>query len=137
MACEPASLERGDVDGRRAGGKPATSRIPNRAPLSAAYFKKDENAVEVPSGKVAVSVSSDPEHAVGGALVRNAVVDVYVSRTRLPDPLGARRVLDTSSLANGGGGYLMGDPGGGSRIGKGAAGCHNAGRVDACGSGRS
>lgn len=84
-------------------GKTATSRIPNRAPLSAAYFKKDENAVEVPSGKVAVSVSSDPEHAVGGALVRNAVVDVYVSRDSIADRLVRARVLDTSSLANGGG----------------------------------
>lgn len=84
-------------------GKTATSHIPHRAPLSAAYFEKDENAIEVPSGKVAVSVSSDPEHAVGGALVRNAVVDVYVSRDSIADRLVRARVLDTSSLANGGG----------------------------------
>lgn len=84
-------------------GKTATSHIPRRAPLSSAYFEKDENAIEVPSGKVAVSVSSDPEHAVGGALVRNAVVDVYVSRDSIADRLVRARVLDTSSLASGGG----------------------------------
>lgn len=84
-------------------GKTATSHIPHRAPLSSQYYKKDENAVEVPTGKVAVSVASDPEHAVGGALVRNAVVDVYVSRDSIADRLVRARVLDTSSLANGGG----------------------------------
>lgn len=84
-------------------GKTATSRIPRRAPLSDAYFEREESAIEVPSGKVAVSVSSDPEHAVGGALVRNAVVDVYVSRDSIADRLVRARVLDTSSLASGGG----------------------------------
>lgn len=84
-------------------GKTATSNVPDGAPLSSQYFKKEENAVEVPAGKVAVSVSSDPEHAVGGALVRNAVVDVYVSKDSVADRLVRARVLDTSSLANGGG----------------------------------
>lgn len=35
--------------------------------------------------------------------MRNAVVDVYVSRDSIADRLVRARVLDTSSLANGGG----------------------------------
>lgn len=84
-------------------GKTATSSIPRRSVLSPQYFKRDEKAVSVPSGKVAVSVASDAEHAVGGALVRNAVVDVYVSRDAVADRLVRARVLDTSAIANGGG----------------------------------
>lgn len=84
-------------------GKTATSSIPRRSVLSPQYFKRDEKAVSVPSGKVAVSVASDAEHAVGGALVSNAVVDVYVSRDAVADRLVRARVLDTSAIANGGG----------------------------------
>lgn len=84
-------------------GKTATSRIPEGAPLSSVYFERTESATDVPAGKVAVSVASDAEHAVGGALVQGEAVDVYVSRDAQADCLVRAEVLDTSSLATGGG----------------------------------
>lgn len=84
-------------------GKTATSRIPKRAPLSSAYFERRDGTIEVPRGKVAVSVASDPEHAVGGALERGERVDVYVSKDGVTDRLVSAEVLDTSALADGGG----------------------------------
>lgn len=84
-------------------GKVATSRIPKRAPLSSAYFERREEGVEVPQGAVAVSVASNAEHAVGGALARGADVDVYASKDAVADRLCAARVLDTSVLSEGGG----------------------------------
>lgn len=86
-----------------AAGKTATSRIPSGAPLSSVYFERRESGLEVPQGKVAVSVSSDAEHAVGGVLERGEVVDVYLSRDALADRLTQAEVLNTSTLANGGG----------------------------------
>lgn len=86
-----------------AAGKAATSRIPKRAALSSQYFKVREEAVEVPSGMVAVSVASDEEHAVGGAVGRGDKVDVYVSKDGVADRLCSARVVDTSVLAQNGG----------------------------------
>ena len=51
-------------------GKVATSRIPQRAVLCPAYVEARAGDLEVPDGCVAVSVASDAEHAVGGALAR-------------------------------------------------------------------
>lgn len=84
-------------------GKTSTSRIPAGAPLSSVYFERRESALEIPQGKVAVSVSSDAEHAVGGVLERGEIVDVYLSRDALADRLAQAEVLNTSTLANGGG----------------------------------
>ena len=84
-------------------GKTATSHIPKRAPLSSVYFERRDGAVEVPRGKVAVSIASDAEHAVGGALKRGERVDVYVSKDGITDRLVDAEVLDTSALADGGG----------------------------------
>lgn len=84
-------------------GKTSTSRIPAGAPLSSVYFERRESALEIPQGKVAVSVSSDAEHAVGGVLERGEIVDVYFSRDALADRLAQAEVLNTSTLANGGG----------------------------------
>lgn len=84
-------------------GKVATSRIPKRAVLCPRYFETSESGVEVPAGKVAVSVASSAERALGGALERDAEVDVYVSLDGVVDRLCAARVLDTSALAEGGG----------------------------------
>ena len=86
-----------------AAGKVTTSRIPKGAPLSSAYFERTDSAVEVPRGKVAVSIASDAEHAVGGALTRGDTVDVYVSKDGVADRLVSAEVLDTSALADGGG----------------------------------
>ena len=86
-----------------AAGKVTTSRIPQGAPLSSAYFERTDSAVEVPHGKVAVSIASDAEHAVGGALARGDLVDVYVSKDGVADRLVSAEVLDTSALADGGG----------------------------------
>ena len=85
-----------------AAGKVTTSRIPQGAPLSSAYFERTDSAVEVPRGKVAVSIASDAEHAVGGALARGDLVDVYVSKDGVADRLVSAEVLDTSALADGG-----------------------------------
>lgn len=84
-------------------GKTATSRIPKRAPLSSAYFERQEGSIEVPRGTVAVSVASDAEHAVGGVLTRGQDVDVYISKDGVTNRLTSAEVLDTSALANGGG----------------------------------
>lgn len=83
-------------------GKTLTSRIPAGAPLSSVYFERRESVLEIPQGKVAVSVSSDAEHAVGGVLERGEIVDVYLSRDALADRLAQAEVLNTSVLANGG-----------------------------------
>ncbi|MDM8300466.1 Flp pilus assembly protein CpaB [Collinsella tanakaei] len=84
-------------------GKVATSRIPQRAVLCPAYVEARAGDLEVPDGCVAVSVASDAEHAVGGALARGDAVDVYVSKDAVADRLTSARVLDTSALATGGG----------------------------------
>lgn len=84
-------------------GKTATSRIPRRAPLSGVYFERREDAASVPKGKVAVSVPSGAERAVGGALERGDSVDVYVTNGSVADRLTSAEVLDTSVLAEGGG----------------------------------
>lgn len=84
-------------------GKTATSRIPKRAPLSGVYFERREDAASVPKGKVAVSVPSGAERAVGGALERGDSVDVYVTNGSVADRLTSAEVLDTSVLAEGGG----------------------------------
>lgn len=81
-------------------GRSVTSRVPRGAVLCPAYFRADGESVSVPSGKVAVSVAVDPEHAVGGALGRGERVDVYVSRDAVADRLCAASVLDTSALAD-------------------------------------
>ena len=83
-------------------GKKATAPIPKRAVLCPAYFRAREDAVEVPAGKVAVSVASDAAHAVGGAVSRGEGVDVYVSKDGVADRLCAATVVDTSALAEGG-----------------------------------
>lgn len=84
-------------------GKSSTSRIPKGAPLSSVYFKRQEGSIEVPKGTAAVSVASDAEHAVGGALVRGQSVDVYISKEGVTDRLTSAEVLDTSALVDGGG----------------------------------
>ena len=88
---------------RDAVGKTATSRIPKRAVLNPAYLERKESSTKVPRGRVAVSVASDAEHAVGGALERGEVVDVYVSGDALADRLVQAQVIDTSALADNGG----------------------------------
>lgn len=84
-------------------GQTATSRIPERAPLSGVYFERREDAARVPDELVAVSVPSDAERAVGGALARGDRVDVYVMSNAVADWLTTAEVLDTSVLAEGGG----------------------------------
>lgn len=84
-------------------GKTATSRIPKHAPLSSVYFERRGDGIEVPRGKVAVSIASDAEHAVGGSLTRGERVDVYVSKDGVTDRLTSAEVLETSAQADGGG----------------------------------
>ena len=79
-------------------GKIATSRIPKRAVVSSAYFTETRaGSLEVPSGMVAVSVASDEEHALGGAIKAGDRVDVYASRNSVADLLLSAQVLDTSA----------------------------------------
>lgn len=81
-----------------AAGKTATSRIPKRAVVSAAYFAEMRvGSLEVPDGMVAVSVASDEEHALGGAIKAGDRVDVYASRNSVADLLLSAQVLDTSA----------------------------------------
>ena len=79
-------------------GKTATSRIPKRAVVSAAYFAETRaGSLEVPDGMVAVSVASDEEHALGGAIKAGDRVDVYASYNSVADLLLSAQVLDTSA----------------------------------------
>lgn len=79
-------------------GKTATSRIPKRAVVSSAYFTETRvGSLEVPGGMVAVSVASDEEHALGGAIKAGDRVDVYASRNSVADLLLSAQVLDTSA----------------------------------------
>ncbi len=84
-------------------GLVATARIPAHTPLAEAHFLRDERAVQVPRGTVAISVASDAQHAVGGSLGRGDEVDVYVADASVADCLARAEVLDTSILAAGGG----------------------------------
>ena len=84
------SLE--DLVGRR-----ATSAIPARAVICPTYLEQHDGAIEVPAGKVAVSVAVDEEHAVGGAIAPNHQVDVYVSSNGVADRLCSASVIDTSA----------------------------------------
>ena len=59
--------------------------------------------MDIPRGMVAVSVASDPEHAVGGMLTRGETVDVYALGDALADKLTSAQVIDSSALASGGG----------------------------------
>lgn len=82
-------------------GHTVTARVPAHAPLAEAYFEQRESAVDVPRGKVAVSVASDAEHAVGGVLERGDIVDVYVQGDALADRLTSAEVIDSNALATG------------------------------------
>lgn len=84
---------------RSVAGKSATSRIPKNAVVSGLYTKAESHALEVPAGKVAVSVASDAEHAVGGAARAGSYVDVYVEKDGIADRLCGARVIDTSEGA--------------------------------------
>ncbi len=48
-------------------GDVTTSRIPKNAVICDVYTKAESHTLEVPKGKVAVSVAVDAEHSVGGA----------------------------------------------------------------------
>ncbi len=77
-------------------GMQATSSIPARAVICPAYFEREEGSIEVPAGKVAVSVPADDERAVGGAISPGDGVDVYVSDGGIADRLCRASVIDTS-----------------------------------------
>lgn len=97
-------LPAGSIEGLSdAVGRTATARIPAHAPLAEAYFEHEEGAVDVPRGMVAVSVASDCEHAVGGAIERGERVDVYAQGDALADKLASAKVVDSNVLSAGGG----------------------------------
>ena len=78
-------------------GTEATSRIPARAVLTPLYFERDDEAIAVPKGKVAVSVAVDEQRAVGGAISPGDSVDVYVSSNGIADLLCRATVIDASN----------------------------------------
>lgn len=77
-------------------GMQATSSIPARAVICPVYFVREEGSIEVPAGKVAVSVPAVDERAVGGAISPGDGVDVYVSDGGIADRLCRASVIDTS-----------------------------------------
>lgn len=83
-------------------GKQVSSVIPERAVVCDAYLERDEEALEVPSGMVAVSVPADEARAVGGAVAPGDNVDVYVSSSGVADRLCSGRVIDSSARVDGG-----------------------------------
>ena len=87
---------------RSVAGKTATSHIPKNAVISPVYFKSKTTSLSVPKGKVAVSVATDEEHAVGGAIAPGDYVDVYVSKDGVADRLCGARVIDTSTAETAG-----------------------------------
>ena len=76
-----------------------TSRIPKNAVICDVYTKAESHKLEVPKGKVAVSVAVDAEHSVGGATGVGSYVDVYVQKDGVTDRLCGARVIDTSEVA--------------------------------------
>ena len=60
------------------------------------YTKAESHKLEVPKGKVAVSVAVDAEHSVGGATGVGSYVDVYVQKDGVTDRLCGAHVIDTS-----------------------------------------
>lgn len=84
---------------RSVAGKSATSHIPKNAVISPVYFESKTSSISVPKGRVAVSVATDEEHAVGGAIAPGDYVDVYVSKDGVADRLCGARVIDTSAAA--------------------------------------
>lgn len=82
-------------------GDSATSSIPARAVISPVYLEERGDAIEVPRGRVAVSVATDSESAVGGAIAPGDAVDVYVSDAGVADRLCQARVIDTSAHRGG------------------------------------
>ena len=85
-----------------AAGRTATSRIPKNAVVCSAYLEVRSGGIAVPAGTVAISVASDPVHAVGGSIAPGDTVDVYVSQDAIADRLMTAQVLDTSAEATGG-----------------------------------
>lgn len=82
-------------------GRVATSRIPKNAVICSTYLEAHSGGIEVPAGTVAVSVASDPVHAVGGSIAPGDTVDVYVTQDAVADRLMSAQVLDTSAEATG------------------------------------
>ena len=84
---------------RQVRGDVTTSRIPKNAVICNVYTKAESHKLEVPKGKVAVSVAVDAEHSVGGATGVGSYVDVYVQKDGVTDRLCGARVIDTSEVA--------------------------------------
>ena len=84
---------------RQVRGDVTTSRIPKNAVICDVYTKAETHTLEVPKGKVAVSVAVDAEHSVGGATGVGSYVDVYVQKVGVTDRLCGARVIDTSEDA--------------------------------------
>ena len=80
---------------RQVRGDVTTSRIPKNAVICNVYTKAESHKLEVPKGKVAVSVAVDAEHSVGGG----SYVDVYVQKDGVTDRLCGAYVIDTSEDA--------------------------------------
>lgn len=79
-----------------------TSRVPEGAPLASAYFEEARGAVEVPAGRVAVSIPVQASFAVGGALTQGESVGAYVSKDGVADLLVSdARVVDASVFGSG------------------------------------
>lgn len=84
---------------RQVRGDVTTSRIPKNAVICNVYTKAESHKLEVPKGKVAVSVAVDAEHSVGGATGVGSYVDVYVQKDGVTDRLCGAYVIDTSEDA--------------------------------------
>lgn len=82
-------------------GKRATSAIPEHAVLCPVYTEVRSGSLEIPDDAVAVSVSVDAAHAVGGSVQPGTDVDVYVSANGVADPLCQAQVIDTSATESG------------------------------------
>ena len=80
---------------RQVRGDVTTSRIPKNAVICNVYTKAESHKLEVPKGKVAVSVAVDAEHSVGGATGVGSYVDVYVQKDGVTDRLCGAHVIDT------------------------------------------
>ena len=79
---------------RQVRGDVTTSRIPKNAVICNVYTKAESRKLEVPKGKVAVSVAVDAEHSVGGATGVGSYVDVYVQKDGVTDRLCGAHVID-------------------------------------------
>lgn len=93
MLPDGAITKRGDIVGKQLGSSVLKGEV-----FSSNRLQSSASNLEVPDGKVAVSVPLDDTAAVGGSLMTNQRVDVYATGSSTTSKIGANvQILETSN----------------------------------------